>query len=140
MDETQHIFIRLKHIQQKLERRGCEFLKEDNLTLVQGQVLEFLCAQENHCSTMKKLEKELGVAQSTCASLLYRLEKKGHITLEQDSKDKRIKWVYLTKMAEERAEYLGSLLNNLENEIFSNFTPVEQTAFVHLLDKLDMAL
>lgn len=140
MEEPHKILRRVKQIQLKLEQKGSGFLKEHDLTMVQGRVLRFLSSQTNHCISMKGLEKELNVAQSTSASLVSRLEKKGLVELLQDPQDKRIKLIKMTSNGEELVEFVGKAFQQLEENTFSTFSPVEQAALTQLLEKLDKAL
>lgn len=140
MEAPHRIFRSLRHIHLKIEQNGNAVLKEYHLTLVQGQTLMYLLHQENHCSSMKALEKELEIAQSTTAGLVSRLEKNGFLEVYPDPEDKRMKWVKMTDKAQECAEKIYKMIGEVDDKIMSAFTPVEQTMFLQLLEKLEDSL
>lgn len=140
MRKNHRMFQILKRIHHKMEQRGNALLKEEGLTMVQAHGILFLLHCENHCASMKELEKDLNIAQSTVAGLVSRLEKSGFLEVLPDLEDKRVKNVKLTPKAEGSGErILGSLLET-DERILSAFTPVEQTMFVQLLEKLEDSL
>lgn len=140
MKEEPNILGRIKRIHHKVFHKGNKVLKEEELTLVQGHVLMFLFHQKDFAASMKTLERELVIAQSSTAGLVARLEKKGLLILLPDPADKRAKVVKLTKKAEIFGEDLHNTICQIETDMLSSFTPIEKLVFLQLLEKLESSL
>lgn len=138
--KTHRMFQILKQIHHKMEKKGNFLLKEEGLTMVQAHVILFLIHCDNHCATLKELEKELDIAQSTVAGLVSRLEKSEFLEVFSDLEDKRVKNVKLTLKAEESGERILARVLETDERILSAFTPVEQSLFLQLLEKLEDSL
>lgn len=139
-EKNHRMFQILKRIHHKMEQKGNFLLKEEGLTMVQAHAILFLVHCENHCSSMKELEKDLCIAQSTVAGLVSRMEKGGFLEIYPDLEDKRVKNVKLTEKAEESGQRILERVMETDGRVLEAFTPVEQTMFVQLLEKLENSL
>lgn len=140
MNQPHRIFHTIKRIHHIMEQKGNLFLKDDDLTMSQAHVLLFLSHQPEHCASMKILEKNLFVAQSTSAGFVSRLEKKGFLQLLPDPNDKRVKLVQLTPNCQLFLEKMQGTIAEADRRILSAFTPEEQILFLQLLKKLENSI
>lgn len=135
MDERNHILHLLKLVHDYIEKNGNALLKDNDLTLIQGHVLGCLKHSLDGKVTLKELEHELNVAQSTAAGLVSRLEKKGFLQTYHDENDKRIKIACITKLGIESMDSVENSLRQIENELFGDLTDVERILLKELLSK-----
>ncbi|MFI3250622.1 MAG: MarR family winged helix-turn-helix transcriptional regulator [Eubacteriales bacterium] len=140
MQETHRLFHLLGRIHHKIKKKGDFSFKNDELTMAQGHALMFLYHEEGHCATMKALERDLGVAQSTAAGMVSRLERNGFLEVLSDPTDKRIKLIKMTPKAEAFGTNIKNSVLEIEENTISVFTPEEQVTFLALLDKLEKSL
>lgn len=96
MEHTEDIGILLKQINDNLGRRANNELRNSDLTISQIRFLGFMCENGKERTPFKVLEKEFGVAQSTVAGIMRRLEKKGLVTTMPNEEDGRAKDALLT--------------------------------------------
>ena len=85
--------------------------------------------------TLKELEKQLQVAQSTAAGIISRLEQKGFIELRTDPEDRRVKRIYVLEKGKQCHAVMHSAIQKNEQRIVEGFTPEEQELFSQLLQK-----
>lgn len=85
-----------KQIHDRLEKQSNNALSAKGLTMMQVSVLMALEEAPEEKMTMKELEHYFGVAQSTVAGIVSRLEQKGLVEASGDEEDRRIKIVHIT--------------------------------------------
>lgn len=88
----------IRHIHCAMEKEANNKLREMDLTVSQIYLLQALnhAPDGTHTLTLKALEKQLQIGQSTTVGLVKRLQKKDFVTCTQSIDDKRIKIVALT--------------------------------------------
>lgn len=89
----------------------------------------------NEARTFKELEKQFEVSQPTMVGILARLEQKDFVVITNDSRDKRIKKVSISKTGIELISGLRQHLDNSENKIVAGFSNDEMNEFHHQLEK-----
>lgn len=90
----------IKQIHDRLEKQANNAMRENGLTMMQVSVLMTLQEAEGKLLSMKELERCFGIAQSTVAGIISRLEQKGFVEARSDAADKRIKLVHITPAGE----------------------------------------
>lgn len=90
----------IKRIHDRLEKQANNAMRENGLTMMQVSVLMTLQETEGKLLSMKELERCFGIAQSTVAGIVSRLEQKGFVEASGDAADKRIKLVHITPAGE----------------------------------------
>ena len=87
----------MKDVSSMFRKNVDDALKEENITTTQMSRLLTLRDEFDGKSDFKSMEKALGVAQSSAATLFSRLESKGFIEAYTDSSDRRVKKMNLTE-------------------------------------------
>lgn len=76
-----HIFELFKRINDTIEKNANSNLQANDITLSQMKMLFAILHKDdfphNDCMPLKELERHFGVAQSTAAGIIQRLEKRG---------------------------------------------------------------
>lgn len=127
---------KIKKINDLLQKRADETMKELDVTFTQHHVLVYLARCENHTSPLKSIEKDFKVSQATMAGIVIRLEEKGMIDSYTLSSDKRIKMVSLTDKGLAICEKSRELCLKSEERIRSIYSEEEMTNFTNYLDHL----
>lgn len=126
----------IKQISDELRKRVDNKMRSQDLTLAQVGVLLGLKNSPEKQLSMKELEKNIHVAQSTVVGIVSRLEQKGFVESYGDSSDKRIKLVQLTESGAERIRGAEQDMVETEQFILSGLTETEQEIFFSLLKKV----
>ena len=140
MTETITCGLLIKQINDALEKRANNMLRPARLTVTQLGALLALDRAPNGNLTMKNMERELHVAQSTTVGIMSRLEQKGFVESFGDTADRRVKRVRIT---EEGAQMCAMARENMAAEdrfLMSIFSPEEQEEFLAQLQKLQKHL
>lgn len=86
-----------KQINDALAKRSNNTLRNQGLTMAQLAVLLCLNDAQDKKVSLKEMERALGVAQSTTAGIVSRLEQKGLVEGYGDPSDKRVKMLRITE-------------------------------------------
>lgn len=130
----------IKQIHTTLEKNANNTLRADGLTSAQVAVMMALKEHREQCMTLKELEKELMLAQSTIAGTVARLAAKGLVSYSDSTEDKRIKWVHLTKEGVECCRKAAQHMHTAEERMLSGLTDTERESFINLLKKVSKAI
>ena len=128
--------ILIKKIHDNLEKKINRSLKDSDLTMSQMEALVILSEQASGQMSLKTLEHELHVAQSTAAGIVSRLEQKGFIEAYGQSDDKRIKNVRITENGMKYCESAAKDMDKVEKELLKNLTEDEKNTLNQLLGKI----
>ena len=128
--------ILIKKIHDNLEKKINHSLKDSDLTMSQMEALVILSEQVSRQMSLKALEHELHVAQSTAAGIVSRLEQKGFIEAYGQSDDKRIKNIRITKNGMKYCESAAKDMDKVEKELLKNLTEDEKNTLNQLLGKI----
>lgn len=125
-----------KQIHDRLEKQSNNALRAKDLTMVQVSVLMALQQAEEQRLSMKELERYFGVAQSTVAGIVSRLEQKGLVEAFGDAADKRVKLVHITPAGELCCAEAACQMNEAEERLLRGLSGEEQEALNRLLARV----
>ena len=130
----------IKQISDELRKRADNKMRSQNMTMAQIGALLALYHTPEKQLTMKQLEKELHVAQSTAAGIVSRLEQKGLVDGCGDAADKRIKLVRITHTGITRVLETEQDMTHAEETLLSGLTGTEREILYSLLKKVRESL
>ena len=90
---------------------------------------------EGKLLSMKELERCFGIAQSTVAGIVSRLEQKGFVEASGDATDKRIKLVHITPAGENCCAEAIVYKDLAEQKLLKGFSEEEKEVLGKLLAK-----
>lgn len=126
----------IKQIHDRLAKRSNNTLRAKDLTMMQVSVLMALQKAKRQQLSMKELERYFGVAQSTIAGIVSRLEQKGFAEAFGDETDKRIKLVHITSAGELCCAEAACYMNKTEEDLLKGFSSSEQKMLNRLLTRV----
>lgn len=139
-EEEFKIFELLKRISDTMEKRANSDLLSNGVTASQIKMLFALLgsdhSEEKVCLTLKELERRFGVAQSTAAGIIKRLEIKKLVESVDSGEDKRIKSVRITDSGREICLNARNSMKKGHQKMLKDFTDEEKKSFTNLLQKL----
>ena len=136
MSEYTHNGLLFKQIHDRLEKQSNNDLRAKGLTMMQVSLLMALQKAPEHRYTMKELERYFGVAQSTIAGVVSRLEQKGFVEAFGDAADKRIKVVHITPAGELCCAEAASQMDAAEENLLQGFSGEERALLNRLLTRV----
>ena len=126
----------LKQIHDEMRKKINNDMRVQGMTMAQWDALvELNLAPEKQLS-LKELERQLHIAQSTTAGIISRLEQKGLVEGLGDSKDRRIKLVRITTKGIEHLSSCEQSRAEAEAKLLSGLTEIERDIFRSLLKKV----
>ncbi len=123
----------IKYIHDRLEKRANNSLRAQELTMMQISVLMALHDAEGQRLSMKELERRFGVAQSTVAGIVSRLEQKGFVEALADRGDRRVKLVHITAAGESCCTEAAFHMDEAEEGLLCGFSAEERQTLNALL-------
>ena len=136
MERTKKYGPLIKQVGDELHKNANNFMRSEDLTVVQFAALLELDHSPEKQLPLKTLEQRLHVAQSTTAGIVSRLEQKGLAEGLSDDSDKRIKVVHITPAGMEKIQAGELNLMRAEKALLSGLTETEQDIFYALLKKI----
>lgn len=125
----------IKQIHDRLEKQANNAMRSSDLTMMQVSVLLVLQESGEKQMSMKKLEKSFGIAQSTVAGIVSRLEQKGFVEALGDAADKRVKRVHITAAGEKCCAESAYHKEEAEKRLLKDFSEEERRVLHALLEK-----
>lgn len=125
-----------KQIHDRLEKQSNNALREKDLTMMQISVLLALEDASGQQLSMKELERHFGVAQSTVAGIVSRLEQKGFAEALSDAADRRVKLVHLTPAGARCCAEAACQMEQAEETLLRGFSEEERTLLNRLLRQI----
>lgn len=126
----------IRQINNALEKRVNNQLKEKDITLSQmSALIEILNAPAKKL-TFKELEKCLSLAQSTTAGLIFRLERKKLVFVSGDADDKRIKYVEITSLGEKFCDEARQEMERTEKKLLESLSAMEKENLLSMLEEV----
>ena len=125
-----------KQIHDRLEKQSNNTLRSKDLTMMQVSVLLTLQNADGQQLSMKELERYFGVAQSTVAGIVSRLEQKGFVEAFGDAADKRIKRVHITAAGKQCCAEAADEMEKAEENLLQGFSDEERETLYHLLTRV----
>ena len=130
----------IKQINDELRKRANNMMRSQDMTMAQiGALLALYHTPEKQLS-MKQIEKELHVAQSTTVGIISRLEHKGLVEGCVDAGDKRIKLVRITQAGITRVLETEQEITHAEETLHTSLTETERDILYSLLKKVRESL
>lgn len=137
-DEFQ-IFELFKRISNTLEKKANSDLQSNGITASQLKMLFAVSNSEGSGEkgslTLKELERRFGVAQSTAAGIIKRLEAKKLVESVTDEEDKRIKVVRITDSGRKICSNARNSMREGHKQMLKGFTEKEKHDFKELLQR-----
>ena len=126
----------IKQIHDELENNANNAMRIQNITMAQCVALVVLHGAPEQQMSLKELERQLHVAQSTAAGVVARLEQKELVESFGSPEDRRIKIVRLTPAGVERCRMAEQNMQEAEENLLSGLTETERSIFLSLLKKV----
>ena len=126
----------IRQINDALERKVNLTLKDSSLTSAQINVLSELDHADGHAMSLRQLQANLRVAQSTTTGLVSRLAAKGLVEITIDPEDRRIHVVSLTSEGKLGGRERCRNIINAEEALLKCLSPDEREMFRTLLSKV----
>lgn len=125
----------IKQIHDRVEKQANNAMRSSDLTMMQVSVLLALQESGEKQMSMKELEKSFGIAQSTVAGIVSRLEQKGFVETLGDAADKRVKRVHITAAGEKCCAESACHKEEAEKRLLKDFSEEERRVLHALLEK-----
>ena len=126
----------LKIVNDALEKKANETLRNEDLTLSQLKVLGFINTKEEGKTTQKELEDALAVSHPTINGILKRLEAKGIIVSELSVNRRMTKIVELTEAGKEIVRKTEGHRLEHEKRLSKNLSAEEKASLLFYLKKV----
>lgn len=126
----------LKIVNDALEKKANETLRNEDLTLSQLKVLGFINTKEEGKTTQKELEDALAVSHPTINGILKRLEAKGIIVSELSVNRRMTKIVELTEAGKEIVRKTECHRLEHEKRLSKNLSAEEKASLLFFLKKV----
>lgn len=104
-----------------------------NTEVHQGQGGLLVALHFENGQTQKELAHIMGRKPATMTVMIQRMEKNGLVRKEQDKEDQRTTRIYITEKGEEEYKKVQAIWEQMEEEMFTNFTVEEKVIFRRLL-------
>jgi len=130
----------IKRIHCAMQKRANNELREEDLTFAQVHLLFILQREPEGQSLLKKLEKKMGVAQSTMAGLVRRSEEKGFVEYIEDPTDRRVRLARITEKGLQVCRDTEDKIRRSEERMVSLLTEEEADTLCTLLEKVYTAV
>jgi DNA-binding MarR family transcriptional regulator len=132
--EKMPIGLTFKQIHNKIVQNMNNWLKDEELTLSQMAVLEYILGDEK--TTLKAVENKFKIQHSTAIGILKRLSSKGYIEYFADEKDKRCRIIRTTEKAYKASDNVESCKKRMDNLILKGLSEEEINDLNRLLSKV----
>lgn len=119
MCQNEDIGFYFKLISKKMDKHMNEGLKKYDLTKTQRDVLGYLHHTDKNPVIQKDIEEHFHISNPTVTGILNRLEQKGFIKRENDSKDKRVRTIVLTQKEQTLHEDIENGIRDMESRFDS---------------------
>ncbi|MBN7773591.1 MarR family winged helix-turn-helix transcriptional regulator [Clostridium aminobutyricum] len=134
MHQNEDIGFLVKIITECIDKMANQHLKQFDLTLSQGRILQYLRERIGEKTSQKDIENYFDVTHPTVIGILNRLERKGFIRSEFDSADKRVKNIYLIPEKEISVYYaMGDFKKIVDQKLSQGLTDVQMKELQSLL-------
>ncbi|GAA0091429.1 MarR family transcriptional regulator [Paraclostridium bifermentans] len=110
---------------------------DDNLTISQAYVIDFICNEGKDKEVFQKdLEKVFDLKRSSISLMLNNMEKSGLIQRVAVKEDGRLKKIILTQKSIKIYEKISDAIDLIENKLSENITEEEIKIFQNVLNKI----
>lgn len=126
----------IKQIHCAMQKNANNELRQDDLTFAQLHLLFILEHQPGQSCSMKELERQMKLAQSTTAGLIKRCGEKGFLECFDDAEDRRAKLVRITEQGLNICRNTEENIRRSEQRMAQNLTKEEHKTLIRLLNKV----
>lgn len=114
---------------------------DDNLTISQAYVIDFICNEGKDKDVFQKdLESVFDLKRSSISLMLNNMEKSGLIERMLVKEDGRLKKIVLTEKSIKIYEKISDAIDLVENKLSENITEEEVKVFQNVLNKIRNSL
>ncbi|WGX75234.1 MarR family transcriptional regulator [Paraclostridium bifermentans] len=114
---------------------------DDNLTISQAYVIDFICNEGKDNDVFQKdLESVFDLKRSSISLMLNNMEKSGLIERVPVKEDGRLKKIVLTEKSIKIYEKISDAIDLIENKLSENVTEEEIKLFQNVLNKIRNSL
>lgn len=114
---------------------------DDNLTISQAYVIDFICNEGKDKDVFQKdLESVFDLKRSSISLMLNNMEKRGLIERMLVKEDGRLKKIVLTEKSIKIYEKISDAIDLIENKLSENITEEEVKVFQNVLNKIRNSL
>lgn len=114
---------------------------DDNLTISQAYVIDFICNEGKDKDIFQKdLESVFDLKRSSISLMLNNMEKSGLIERVLVKEDGRLKKIVLTEKSIKIYEKISDAIDLIENKLSENITEEEVKVFQNVLNKIRNSL
>ncbi|MDU7905499.1 MAG: MarR family transcriptional regulator [Peptostreptococcaceae bacterium] len=114
---------------------------DDNLTISQAYVIDFICNEGKDKDVFQKdLESVFDLKRSSISLMLNNMEKNGLIERMLVKEDGRLKKIVLTEKSIKIYEKISDAIDLIENKLSENITEEEVKIFQNVLNKIRNSL
>ena len=114
---------------------------DDNLTISQAYVIDFICNEGKGKDVFQKdLESVFDLKRSSIRLMLNNMEKSGLIERVSVEEDGRLKKIILTEKSIKIYEKISDAIDLIENKLSENITEEEVKVFQNVLNKIRNSL
>lgn len=136
MEDELKLGLLLKFIHNAIERDCNAMLRALNLTTTQLDMLMFLIKNRHKDVNQKDIEQAFKVKNPTVTGILKRLERKGMIAREADSRDGRIKRIIVTEKSLEMERIILKKGREIDERIAQGLSQNEQEDLRKMLKRV----
>lgn len=140
MNDTIPCGILIKQIHNILEKNANNTLRHQGMTLAQVNALMLLAERPEGQMSLKELERELRIAQSTTVGIVSRLEQRGCVVTFGDASDRRMKLVRITPQGRQYCADADHQMKLAEEQLLSGLAEDEKPLFCQMLRKVWQSL
>ncbi len=126
----------IRHIKRGIYTHVDAKLKKLDINLVSTQISIILFLYYNKKTKITDLAENIDTTNSTANYMVKKLEEEGLVTKNQDSLDKRIFYVELTKKSLDNIDFYIDIMKENLDMMYKEFTNIEKDMFFKLLEKM----
>jgi DNA-binding MarR family transcriptional regulator len=134
MQTHDQVLIALRQIIRAIDLHSKKLERESGLTGPQLLVMQII--YEEGPLTSGVLARSVSLSQATVTTILDRLEKKGYLTRERDTEDKRKVWVQLSDNGKQALQNAPTLLQESFVSSFAQLKDWEQSLILSSLQRI----
>ena len=137
MESVGEICFLIKKIYDDINEMGNRVLKDQNLTVSQMYVLEFLKRRDGLETSVGDLCENMGVSHATAIGLIRRLAEKNMCTVSTGETDKRVRHITLVHKDTCLPDALIEKHSNVQDYLMKGFSDEEVETFVSMLYRIN---
>ena len=130
----------IKQVNELLEKRANEVLRDYDVTNGQARILVALNRSESGVYSLRDLERAFHYSQPTISGIVSRLTNKGLVTSEPDPMDNRVRLIRLTETGQKIGQLAGDKLEAADKWLTQDLSEAESEQLMDLLRRVNEAI